>query len=171
MRQHVVLNCENLPDAEKQRVQAIQNQKDAASEQKKINKRSASNADALDAGSGLGADTSAAADINGAFGDMFSRLSGAHPGSSGVGDGSFFSYSALSGTGGGGGHDASNGTSGGNSGLPGSGPTGGVDKQGNSSAVYKTGSSSSKKKRKKEESSTAGSVGSNWHLSSFLNLP
>lgn len=167
MRQHIVLNCENLPDAEKQRVQAIQQTKDVATEQKKHAKRSASNTDGIGSdplmGSGVGVDGRDS--LNGtSFGDMFSRLSGGHPNAGGSGDTSFFSYSAL---GGGGGPDASTSLSG-TSGLPGTAPTGPSDKQGS----YKTPGSAggSKKKRKKEDSTGGAAIGSNWNLSSFLGV-
>lgn len=173
MRQHVVLNCENIPDAEKQRVQAIQQQKDAAIEQKKHNKRSTSNNDGIDASpvmvgaDGVGTTASGGNGVdnhlNGAsFGDMFSRLSNVHPSNSGSGDASYFSYAAL----GGGGAQDPNSSLAGTSGLPGTVPTAStsVDKQGN----YKTSSSSSSKKKRKKEDSTSLTVGSNWNLSSFL---
>lgn len=185
MRQHVVHSCENLPDAEKQRVQAIQTQKDAAAEQKKRSKRSDSRVidgnmtghSPLMANQGVpaggGGDNNNA--LNGSFGDMFSRLSGTHP-NGGPGDASFFNYSTLSGTNNGGtAPDASTSTSqaGGASVLPGSAPTGGgssLDKQGSHSYKNSTTSNSGKKRRKKEDSTSAsGGIGSNWHLGSFLN--
>jgi len=169
MRQHVVLNCENLPDAEKQRVQAIQQQKDAATEQKKHSKRSDSNNDGIGPSPVMpgGGNNSVDNHLNGTFGDMFNRLSNTHPSASGSADASFFSFSALGGNNGGGQDLASSSLAGTSSGLPGSLPTGNpsLDKQGD----YKTGSSGgSKRKRKKEDSNTAAGVSSNWNLSSFL---
>lgn len=191
MRQHVVHSCENLPDAEKQRVQAIQSQKDAAAELKKRNKRSVydglGNSPLMgNNNAGLpGGDPSNRAGagdngLNGSFGDMFSRLSGTHPHGGSANDAAFFSYSAL-GAPGGGGPDASTsaaaagGGPAGGSGLPASAPTGagGLDKQDLSYSNSKGGntSNSNKKRRKKEDSTSASGIGNNWHLGSFLNLP
>lgn len=188
MRQHIVLNCENLPDAEKQRVQAIQQQKDAAQEQKKHTKRSSSNTE------GIGNDSimvtggapppppsnTVDSHLNGTFGDMFNRLSNTHPGAGGPADPTYFSYSTLApGNGGGngsGGQDVTSSLTGGTSGssLAGTAGTSSLDKQ---SGNYKPESSSgaSKKKRKKEDTTsananTAAGVGSNWNLSSFLGV-
>lgn len=183
----MVLNCENIPDAEKQRVQAIQQQKDEAQEQKKQPKRSNSNTE------GIGNDSIMVANsgipppppppqpgstvdshLNGTFGDMFNRLSNTHPGTA---DPTYFSYSTLAPGNGNGnnGQDVTSSLAGPSAVAGGSlgGPTGTpLDKQ---SGNYKPASSSAsgnKKKRKKEDSTsgTAAGVGSNWNLSSFLGV-
>lgn len=171
MRQHIVASCENLPDAERQRVQSIQSQKDAAAEERKMSKRSNSQGDEdsiVDDSilMGLGRkdplhDNDGNDDIHATFGDVFSRLSASHPGSNPA-EPSYFSYSSLGGVGGSGGE-----VMGSSGALPGSGPTGGNKQIIN--GTYSTSSDTlpSKKKRKKEESSGAGS---SWNLSSFLNL-